>query len=95
MIEARDFNFKEDRNCVVQVDVAKEDKEPNVSPTEEDIEKYVELVGEQHFNIGELEDTPNKYNPFGLFGVSFGKFLMPEASPKGQSKSVGVKLVDM
>ena len=49
--------------------------------------------------MGESDNEPNfEDNSFGFFGINFGKIgeiSTPKASPKGNSKSVGVALTDM
>ena len=51
-------------------------------------------MGADHFNVGELDDKPDKDDPFGFFGVAFGKFSMPQAEPKSPSKppKIGIAL---
>ena len=50
-------------------------------------------------NVGKSDDEPNfDDNPFGFFGINFGKFGKDpslEAGPKGKSTSVGVSLTDV
>ena len=48
-----------------------------------DVEKSVDFIGHDHFNVGGIDDKPDEDDPFGLFGVGFGEFQR------------GVELADM
>ena len=60
-----------------------------------DCEKFVDFIGDEHFNVGVLDDDPDEDDPFGFFGLTFGEF--GQADPQGPSKSatVGIALTDV
>ena len=92
-------DFKTTSKGVVQVEAGKWGDESDAPSEDNDVEKFVDFVGVQELNVGESDDKPNfEDNSFGLFGINFGevgKISTPKASPKGNSKSVGVALNDV
>ena len=57
----------------------------------------MDFIGHDYFNVGGLDDEPDKDDPFEFFGVFFVEFLTPQAKPKGPSKPLktGIDLVDV
>ena len=55
----------------------------------------MDFVGGENFNVGVLNDEPDKDDPFGFFGLTFGEF--GQAKPQGPSKppKVGIALADV
>ena len=74
------------------------------APSEDhDVEDFKDFVGVQEMNVGETVVEPAvepnfKDNPFGFFGINFGKFgkdASIKAGTEGKSTSVGVALTDV
>ena len=76
-------DFKTSKSGVVNTNVKKEAKKPDDLPENHDVKDIKELLGGNHFNVGEIDDAPDKDDPFGFFGVRFGEF------------QVGVELADV
>ena len=80
-------DFKPPKSGVVITNVQKEGDDDDESPKNvSDVEKFVDFMGADHFNVGELDDEPDEDDPFGFFGVQFGEFSTHQAEPKGPSK---------
>ena len=63
-----------------------------------DCEKFVDFIGEQHFNVGVLGDEPDEDDPFGFFGLTFANIeQFGQVEPQGLSKyaRVGIDLADV
>ena len=88
-------DFKTNSKGFVQVDGSKERKESDAAPEDNDAEKFLDFVGVQELNIGELKDVLDNDNSCWFFGINFGKFLILGASPKAKSKSAGGNLADV
>ena len=91
-------DFKPPKSGVVNTNVQKEVEEDD-EPLKDvnDVEKFVDFIRHDHFNVGGIDDKPNKDDHFDLFGVAFGELLMPQAQPKGPSKppKTGIALADV
>ena len=80
-------DFKPPKLGVVNTNVQKEGEEDNEPPEEvHDVEKFVDFIGHDHFNVGGLDDEPDKDDPFRFFGFAFEEFSMPQAEPTCPSK---------
>ena len=91
-------DFKPPKSGVVNTNVQKEGDGDNDPPKNVNAcKKFVDLMGADHFNVGELDDEPDKDTPFGFVGVQFGEFLTHQAKPKGPSKplKIGISLADV
>ena len=92
-------DFKKTSKGVVQGEAGKGGDESDAPSDDNDVDKFVYFVGVQELNVGKSDDEPNfEDNSFGFFGINFGKvgkISIPKASPKGNSKSVGVALTNV
>ena len=58
----------------------------------------MDFIGEQHFNVGVIDDESNKDDPLGFFGLTYANIEeFGQVEPQGLSKSarVGIDLADV
>ena len=87
MVKTGDFKTTKG---VVQLNAGKGGNEAVKPPKDNDVERFQDFVGEQHMNVGkfELVDEPDyDANPFGFFGMNFGKFGEKLPPRGGSSKN--------
>ena len=98
MVKTGDF---ETTKGVVHLNAGKGGDEAVEPPENNDVERFEDVLGEQHMNVGkfELVDEPDyDANPFGFFGINFGEFgeeSLPEADRQRISTQIGVTLTDV